>query len=264
MNNSTETTQMNSIRGSSGMLYIDDAGGGEHLPVVFVHSFAGSTRDWKNQLEFLRNERRAIAFDLRGHGQSDAPADNDYQVRSLANDLEAVVDSLRLDRFILVGHSIGGSAAIAYAGKHPENVAGLLVTGTPGKSPAEQAKQIIASLESEKYDTVMAQYMDRLLKDATEETGKMEREGISKIPKPAALSLIRAAFNYDPLPDMHKYPGPELIVSKSSEEQPHSLHNSLPNVPFKSIEGTSHWIHLDKPHEFNKILKEFIERVEKK
>ncbi len=265
MNTTTsEKKQINSIRGSAGNIYVDDAGGGDKLPIIFLHSFAGSSNDWKNQLELVRTERRAIALDLRGHGQSDAPSDNDYKVQSLANDLEAVVDSLKLDRFILVGHSLGGSTAIAYAGKHPDKVAGLLITGTPGKTPAAQAKQIIGSLESEKYDTVMTQYMNKLLTDAKPETEKMEREGLNKISKEASLALIKAAFYYDPLPDMHKYPGPELVVSKSSEEQPNSLHGLLPAVPFKTIEGTSHWIHLDKPNEFNKLLKEFIERVEKK
>jgi len=260
----SEKKSAESIKGPAGNLYINDGGSGENIPVLFVHSFAGSSRDWENQLEYFRKTRRAIAFDLRGHGRSEAPANNDYNVQSLAGDVAAVVDSLGLDRFVLVGHSIGGSAAIAYAGKHPDKVAGLLVTGTPGKTPAEQAKPIIASLESDKYDTVMEQYMKKLLTDAKPETDKLEREGAKKIPKEASLSLIKAAFNYDPLPDLHKYPGPELIVSKSSEEQPNSLHSAFPTIPYRTVEGTSHWVHLDKPDEFNKILKEFLDRIDKK
>ena len=260
----TEKAPNQGVKGPAGNLYINDGGSGEKLPVIFLHSFAGSSLDWKSQLDYLRKERRAIAFDLRGHGRSDAPSDNNFSVVSLANDLAAVADSLGLDRFVLVGHSLGGSAAIAYAGRHPDKVAGLLVTGTPGKTPAAQAQPIIASLESEKYDTVMAQYMNKLLTNAKPETDKLEREGLNKIPKQASLNLIKAAFSYDPLPDLHKYPGPELIVSKSSEEQANSLHNSFPTIPFKTVEGTSHWIHMDKPDEFNKILKEFLDRVEKK
>ncbi len=264
MNTTTEKKTKQGIKGAAGNLYIDDGGRGEKLPVVFLHSFAGSSRDWENQLNYLRKDRRAIAFDLRGHGRSDAPTNNDYNVESLANDLSAVVDSLGLDRFVLVGHSLGGSAAIAYAGRHPDKVAGLLVTGTPGKTPPQQSKPIIASLESEKYDTVMEQYMNKLLTNAKPGTDKLEREGLSKISKKASLKLIRAAFQYDPLPDLHKYPGPELIVSKSGEEPANSLHNSFPTIPFKTVDGTSHWIHLDRPAEFNKILKEFLERVEQR
>ena len=260
----SENKPMQDIKGPAGNLYIDDGGNGEKLPVLFVHSFGGNTLHWENQLEYLRKNRRAIAFDLRGHGKSAAPANNNYDVESLAKDIAAVADSLGLDRFVLVGHSIGGSAAIAYAGKHPDKVAGLLVTGTPGKTPASQSKPVIASLESEKYDTIMEQYMKQLLTNAKPETDKLEREGMSKISKEASLNLIKAAFNYNPLPDLHKYPGPELIISKANEENPSSLHKAFPTIPYKTVEGTSHWIQLDKPDEFNKLLNEFLKRVDEK
>ncbi len=83
-----------------------------------------------------------------------------------------MADSLKLDKFILAGHSMGGSAAIAYAGRHPGKIAGLLLTGTPGKTPPEQSAPVIASLESEKYETVMEQYMKKLLTHAAPATDK--------------------------------------------------------------------------------------------
>jgi pimeloyl-ACP methyl ester carboxylesterase len=252
----------NTIAGAAGNLYVDDVGKGG-IPVVFIHSFGGSSAHWAAQLQHLKSNRRAIAFDLRGHGQSDVPANNDYNVESLANDIAAVADSLRLARFILVGHSMGGSAAIAYAGKHPDRVAGLLLTGTPGKTPKEQAAPIIASLESDKYEKVMEDYMKQLLANAKPETEKLEREGMNKISKEASLSIIKAAFQFDPLPSLRSYPGPKMIVSASKDEQPGSLHKLLPEIPFKKVEGTSHWIQMDKPDEFNKILDEFLQKVEK-
>ena len=78
-----------------------------------------------------------VAVDLRGHGRSEAPAAGDYAVESLAADIAAVVDALGLGRFVLVGHSMGGAAALAYADAHPERVAGLVLVGTPGKSSPE-------------------------------------------------------------------------------------------------------------------------------
>jgi pimeloyl-ACP methyl ester carboxylesterase len=62
-----------------GYIHIDDGGKGG-LPVVFAHSFGGNTRQWAAQLDHLRKSRRAIAYDLRGHGRSDAPANHDYDV----------------------------------------------------------------------------------------------------------------------------------------------------------------------------------------
>ena len=116
-------TAVSRIAGPAGSLHVDDGGWGG-VPVALLHSFAGSTRHWASQLDHLRDDRRAIAFDLRGHGESDAPSDGDYTAEALARDVAAVVDTLKLKRVVLVGHSMGGSAAIAYANAHPDRVAG--------------------------------------------------------------------------------------------------------------------------------------------
>ena len=251
------------VKGAAGNLFVSDGGAGG-IPVVFIHSFGGSTKHWDNQLEHLRPNRRAIAFDLRAHGQSEAPGNNDYDVDALAGDVAAVVDSLKLNRFILVGHSQGGSASIAYAGKHPERVAGLLLIGTPGKTPGDQSKPIIAALESDKYAAVMEDYMKKLLANSTLSTNKLERDGMNKLSKETSISIIKSIFRYDPLPDLRNYPGPKLIISRSGEEQPNSLHTYFPGIPYKTVEGTSHWIQLDKPYEFNALLDEFLKTVDKR
>jgi len=251
------------LKGPAGNLFVSDGGAGG-IPVVFLHSFGGSTKHWENQLEHLRAERRAIAIDLRGHGQSQAPDNYQYDIDALASDLSAVVDSLKLNKFILVGHSQGGATAIAYAGRHPERIAGLLLTGTPGKTPGDQSKPIITALESDQYAVVMEDYLKKLLTDAKPSTSTLEREGMNKLSKETSISIIKSVFRYDPLPDLRNYPGPKLIVSKAGEEQPNSLHNYFPGIPYKTVEGTSHWIQLDKPDEFNAILDEFLSTVDKR
>ena len=77
--NTTQVSQ--SIAGPAGPLHVDDGGDGAGVPVVFVHSFGGSTAHWPAQLAYLRKSRRALAVDLRGHGLSARPADNNYSYR---------------------------------------------------------------------------------------------------------------------------------------------------------------------------------------
>lgn len=250
------------IAGPAGEIYTVQSGDGG-IPILFIHSFGGSTAHWKNQMQHLQT--KTVAMDLRGHGNSETSAENDFAIESQMKDVEAVVNSLGLDKFILVGHSMGGSVAIAYAGKHPDKIAGLLLTGTPGKMPAEQAKPIITSLESDKYKMVMDDYMKRLLTNAKPETKKMETEGMNKLDKEKSVSIIKENFAYDPLPALKKYTGPKLIVDIAGmEDQPGSLPNAFPDVPYKTVSGTSHWIQLDKPEEFNKIVDEFLKVMEKK
>src|SRR3990170_3919514 len=159
MNASTlERKSSHRIKGQEGFIFIDDGGEGE-IPVIFSHSFGGDTSHWKHQLEHLRISRRAIAFDFRGHGRSDKSPNNRFTAEALSGDIAAVVEGLDLEQFILVGHSMGGSAAIAYANSHPTRVMGLVLVGTPGKTPSEISKPIIDSLESENYQKIMDDYM---------------------------------------------------------------------------------------------------------
>src|SRR5262249_46807868 len=119
-----------SLPGPTGSLYVDDGGAGSPT-IVFLHSFAGSSRDRLWQLEHMRLHRRAVAFDCRGHGHSDPPGRLDYSMQGFADDLGAVIEGLGLGRCILVGHSLGGAVAIKFAAANPDTVAGLVLVAAP-------------------------------------------------------------------------------------------------------------------------------------
>lgn len=247
---------MAQIRCPAGSLYFDDGGAGG-VPVMFVHSFAGSTAHWAVQLAHLRKTRRAVALDLRSHGHSDSPIRDDYAVKSLAGDIAAVVDGLKLKRFVLVGHSMGGSASLAYAGAYPQHIAGLVLVSAPGKIPAEQAQQVMASLQSD-YENVMANHWKKILTNAQPHVLALIQGDRERLPRATSLSLIQAIFDYDPLPALQGYRGPKLAVITPENDQSYELHKLPPGFPHKVVTGTSHWLHMDKPEEFNRILDEFL------
>ena len=262
MNSSTtELKHASRIKGPEGFLYVEDTGTGS-IPVMFLHSFGGSTAHWNDQREHLQTTRRTVAFDFRGHGRSGPPSDNNYSAESMAQDIAAVADSLGLERFVLVGHSMGGSAAVAYTAEHPERVAGLVLAGTPGKSSEEQSKPIIAALESDAYQKVMDDYMKQLLTNAKPEVDSAVRKDVKKLSKETSVSIVKAMFQFNPIDIINQYGGPVLIISTPHENsQPNALHNLVPGVPNKIIEGTSHWTQLDKPEEFNRILDDFLRTI---
>jgi pimeloyl-ACP methyl ester carboxylesterase len=244
------------VSGPEGRLHVDDGGKGG-LPVVFVHSFAGSSGHWSAQLAHLRATRRAVAFDLRGHGQSDPPKSGSYAVSAMAEDIAAVVDGLDLKRFVLVGHSMGGSASVAYAGTHPDRVASLVLVGTPGQSSPEQASRVMTSMQTD-YEKVSEAYWSKLLTDAQPDVQTRIRSDMRHIPREPSLAMIGAVFAFDPLPALRTYSGPKLFIDTPHGAGPQSLHTQMPEVPEKVITGTSHWPQLDKPDEFNRILDGFL------
>lgn len=80
-----------SVRDTAGTLFVDDGGAGG-MPVLFLHSFGGSSVHRARQLAHERRSRRAVALDFRAHGKSAAPATMDYGVASFASDIGAVAD----------------------------------------------------------------------------------------------------------------------------------------------------------------------------
>lgn len=238
-------------------LFIDDAGVGD-TPVIFVHSFAGSTQHWQEQLTALRKTRRAIAFDLRAHGASPAARDKNYSVEAFASDIATVADSLGLSQFILVGQNLGADAAIAYASKFPGKVRGLLLMGVPIKTTATRVTKIMDMLESEKYDTLMNAYLAYLLTNAKPATQTMLQDGLLKLTKNGVLKMVRAGLNFDPVPGLRKYTGPVMMLSSDEDQAQSTWQQLFPKMEFKRITGTSHWMQIDKPTEFNTILQKFL------
>ena len=247
------------VPGPANSLFVDDGGAGG-IPVLFLHSFGGSSAHWAEQLFHERQSRRAIAMDFRAHGKSAAPATMDYGVASFADDIAAVADALDLERFVLVGHSLGGAAAIHYAGTQPDRVAGLVMVGAPGKMPAEQSKPIIASIEAD-YHKVMRGYWEKLVTGAQPAVREQVLAEMTSVPKEPSLAIMRALFADDPLAALARYKGPRLVIYTPQGDTPNDLQNAVPGIAKKRIDGTSHWPHMDKPEEFNRVLDAFMATV---
>lgn len=100
---------------------------------VFLHGFGGQALQWQYQLQYLSNQHRAIAIDLRGHGRSDRPRSR-YTKTEIQTDLQAVFEALRVDDpFVLVGHSFGGAIAAEFAADHPDRLTHLVLIATAGE-----------------------------------------------------------------------------------------------------------------------------------
>jgi pimeloyl-ACP methyl ester carboxylesterase len=119
-----------------------DSGSGEPA-LLFLHYWGGSARTWNTVTSQLSKTFRCIAYDQRGWGQSDEPAQG-YSIRDLALDARHIVDALHLRRYVLVGHSRGGKVAQFLASQRPHGLVGLVLVApappTPRNIP-EPAKQ---------------------------------------------------------------------------------------------------------------------------
>src|SRR5262245_48052061 len=113
-------------------------------PVVFLHGGGLNAHTWDLVCASLRRERHCVALDQRGHGESEWSPEMDYSIESHAGDLDAFFHSLGLQRFVLVGMSLGGVNALAWAGKHSRRLAGLVLVDVGPEIRTDGVRKIAA------------------------------------------------------------------------------------------------------------------------
>ncbi|PZD94666.1 alpha/beta hydrolase [Paenibacillus sambharensis] len=106
--------------------------------VLLLHGYCGSSAYWKDVLPLLEPSVKVIAPDFRGHGSSSAPEEEVYTMEALADDISGLLAEAGEKQAVIIGHSLGGYAALAFAERHPDMLHALgLVHSTPLPDTAE-------------------------------------------------------------------------------------------------------------------------------
>lgn len=107
------------VEGAGGIpLHVELHGPADADPIVLIHGWTCSTRFWRLQVQDLAADRRVIAYDLRGHGESGTPEDGGWSLDTFGEDLEAVLAATTDRPAVLAGHSLGAMTIAAWAGDH--------------------------------------------------------------------------------------------------------------------------------------------------
>jgi len=253
------------ISGPQGNLFVRDGGAGHGAPILFVHSLAGNGGQWALQLDHLRRHRRAVALDLRGHGDSDPADDGDYSIPAFAADIAAAADQLDLRHFVLAGHSLGGTVAIEYASRHPERVSGLLLVDPNGdqtRIPREQMQPFLEALRADPLGE-LGDYFRQLLLQGDRDASRWVLEDIRLTHEDAVAKAVEGSMEYAPLPALERYEGPKLSIISDMNNLPFSLHRLVPDLPVRFMPGTGHWLMMDRPEVFNGMLDEFLGSIDR-
>ena len=126
------------IRLSNGVnVHLRDEGDPDAPPIVLVHGHTEDLHAWNHIVKNLVESFRVIRFDLRRHGLTGPAPDNDYRIENYVSDLSMVVDHIGIDRFVLVGHSMGGRISARYTLEKPERVNNLVLVSASG-APAKE------------------------------------------------------------------------------------------------------------------------------
>jgi pimeloyl-ACP methyl ester carboxylesterase len=251
------------VAGPRGPIRVDDGGAGPGVAVLFVHGAGGDRSAWRHQLEHLRRARRAVALDLPGFGESPAPAGGDWSVPAMAEAIGAVADTLGLGRFVLVAHSYGGAPASAYAGAHPERLAGVVFVDAMGDqkgATAAEREEEAASLMPERYWATMEARFAFILKGATPGTQAEVMAQLRRTDPAAVRGALDSTHEHDAAAALARFTGPRLAIAARQFEQ-WGIQAQVPGIPAQVLDGVSHWPMLDAPDQVNARLDAFLAGV---
>jgi pimeloyl-ACP methyl ester carboxylesterase len=244
---------MSFVQGGAGRLRVSDGGIGDPV-LVLLHGLGSDLETWRPVLERLRPSHRAIAYDQRGHGGSD-PAP-EYSVELLADDLERVVQALQLRKFWLVGHSFSGTVVTAYAGRHPEQIAGIVYVDAVGDA-SHASPELKESFR--KYGQGMTtkarvrdSYAEMLGPPGTREA-VLDASARTDLQAIAALRASMLAF--DGLSAARLYPGRRVAIQVEGNDFPGAA-AQLPATHLIVVPGVSHWLMLDDPDATARAIEE--------
>ena len=245
--------------------FIDTAGAG--VPIVLLHPNTGTSAVWDNQTKaFSEAGYRVIAFDRRGWGKSIADPASGPQPGSIAEDLDALVEYLKLGSFHLLGVAGGGFAALDYAAWHSERLRGLIVGGSTGRISDQEITDFVARIEIPEIRQQSAHYRELgpSYRGANPEGTKLwiEIDEHSRQPGVPFQPPLRTPNTFAKIATI---PTPTLIIAADADLlAPPALMRiwaaHMRNHEWATIHDAGHAMAWEQPGAFNDKVLEFLRR----
>jgi 3-oxoadipate enol-lactonase len=242
--------------------------GAEGAPwLVLSHSLACSTRMWDPQLEAFKATHRILNYDMRGHGQSGAPA-GPYTLDMLADDVLALARSLKVQKATYCGLSIGGMIGQTLALRGGGPFERMVLCDTTHAQPPEALKQWeerIRIAESKGMAALAESTLERWFTEPFRKRNPPElqriRALIEKTPVAGYVGCGRAIMGLNTTARLKDIRLPLLaITGEQDAAAPGTRHigEAVPGAKFVSIPNAAHIANLEQPEAFNRALREFL------
>ncbi|WP_313694011.1 alpha/beta fold hydrolase [Halorarum halobium] len=250
---------------------------GSGPPVVFLHGAMLESSQWLPQAEALADEYTTIAYDVRGHGRTGGSEIESYSIDLFAEDLDAFLRALDLDRPVLCGLSMGGAIAQVYAARYPEGVAGLVLadTFTPEFTTWRDRVQF-ATLRAtipparligyERVERVLT-WLNELVNPGSAgdyDTVEELREDAPTMATAEFVKVVRALTAYPGTPlDLSAITAPTLVLYGENDvglarRQAAKLGAELPDATVRVVLDAGHASNLDDPAVVTAAIREFL------
>lgn len=244
---------------------------GEGETIVFIHGLGSSSQDWVYQTEFFSDHYRVIAYDVRGHGQSDKPT-GPYSVPMFSADLANLLKNIGEDIVHIVGLSMGGWIAFQFAVDFPEMVKSLTIVNSWADMRPKNFKDrwnlfkrnvIFRLFSMRKIGEILAEGL--FIKPEQAELRNKFIESWSKNHKPSYMAAMASAKRWSVSDKLREIIFPTLVIAADEDYTPvedkQKYVDEMPNAKLCVIDDSRHATPVEKPDEFNAVLYSFLDEV---
>ncbi len=237
--------------------------------LVLVHGWTCDDSSWAENVPELSKHYRVITLDLPGHGKSGSPKDGKITMDLFARAVEAVRAEQKVDKIILVGHSMGTPVIREYTHLYPQHVAALVIVDGVVLAPAQSARGAAPPLDPDKLltpdgpkmreDMIKGMFTPRTPKDVQDHVLKM----MLAAPPATAAGAMKATFapssGSDEVMTMPVY---GIFAEKSfALSSTAYMKKVFPKIQYVEMPGTGHFVMMEQPQEFDRLLMKFVESL---
>jgi pimeloyl-ACP methyl ester carboxylesterase len=250
-------------------LFFTDEGKGDP-PILMVHGFSCDGHDWMWQIPYFEQRHRVIVVDLRGHGRSSV-TEGGYEPKQFAADIAGLLEQLHVAPVVAVGHSLGGAIVSALAVEHPHLVSAV-VSVDPGYLLPDEVRPIVEGMAAALADTdpvaAAQQFLSASYSAATPaalKTFHMRR--IAGVPGPVLVATLGGLFIG---PDSLGYRDTSVAYLQRRTCPVLAFYTDPDRAAFEATlftdprsrsiawAGSGHWLHQERPAEFNAVVDEWL------
>ena len=246
-------------------IYIDDIGSG--YPLVLVHGYLGSSEMWKLQKDYLQKKFRIIAPALPGFGES-FNAKSLNSISLMAKFIIQQIDLKNIDKFNLMGHSMGGMIVQEIANLYGDRINKLIcfATGPIGDIPGrfEPINTSIKKLGEEGIKEQVKRIPPKWFVEGEQAKNYYFCENaVKNISEETAHNALIAMRDWNGLENLKKIKNKTLIIWGDKDksynfEQVSTLKNNIPDSDLKIFKNCCHNVHLEQPQKFNQVVEDFL------
>lgn len=264
------------VKARSVNIYIKRYNIGAAKKVAWLHGFTGSSSTWEEVISLLPSSMELLTIDLIGHGQTDQPSDPAYYlVEEQIEDLHALFQQLEWTHFTLVGYSMGGRLALAYAAKYPVEAL-LLESSSPGLASEEerQNRKLSDELLAERimkegvisfvgfWEGIPLFQTQKRLSAEKQKMIRMERLAQSAVGLSNSLKGFSTGIQPSYWNVLSEMSIPVFLLVGELDLKfcaiAKRMENELPNAKLVVVKDAGHAIHVEKPKIFATIIEKVI------